>query len=140
MARRELKASVETCHWGWFDAKQRPVLTVASGDTVEIETVSGNPWNLPGEGFHVPPALTDLHARAERMLPGHIMSGPVAVEGAEPGDMLEVRIREVRLGQDWGYNFIRPLAGTLPDDFHETYQTIIPLDAGRITGRLPGGL
>ena len=140
MAHHRLQAGVETCHWGFFDAALPPVLTVAPGDSVEIETVSGNDWNLPGEGFHVPPELLDIHARAERMLPGHIMTGPIAVEGARPGDLLEVRIGEIGLRQDWGYNFIRPLAGTLPDDFHETYQTIIPLDAATMTARLPWGL
>jgi acetamidase/formamidase len=74
------------------------------------------------------------------MLPGHIMTGPIAIDGAQPGDVLEVRIGAIGLRQDWGYNFIRPLAGTLPDDFHETYQTIIPLDAGTMTARLPWGL
>ena len=140
MAQHHLPASVETCHWGFFDAALAPVLTVAPGDTVEIETVSGNDWNLPGDGFHVPPELLDIHARAERMLPGHIMTGPIAIEGARPGDVLEVRIGEIRLRQDWGYNFSRPLAGTLPDDFHETHQVIIPLDAAAMTARLPWGL
>ena len=140
MAHHRLPASVETCHWGFFDAALAPVLTVAPGDTVEIETVSGNDWNLPGEGFHVPPELLDIHARAERMLPGHIMTGPIAVEGARPGDLLEVRIGAIRLRQDWGYNFHRPLVGTLPDDFPEPRQTIIPLDAATMTARLPWGL
>ena len=140
MTHHRLAASVETCHWGFFDASLRPVLTVAPGDSIEIETVSGNDWNLPGEGFHIPPELLDIHARAERMLPGHIMTGPVAIEGARPGDMLEVRIGEIRLRQDWGYNFSRPLAGTLPDDFHDTYQVIIPLDATKMSARLPWGL
>jgi acetamidase/formamidase len=139
MAHHRLPASVETCHWGFFDAALAPVLTIAPGDSVEIESVSGNEANLPGEGFRVPPELRDIHARAERMLPGHIMTGPIAIEGARPGDVLEVRIGEIRPRQDWGYNFSRPLAGTLPDDFHETYQVIIPLDAGRLTARLPWG-
>ena len=54
------------------------------------------------------------------MVPGHILTGPIAVEGAVPGDVLEVDILDVQLRQDWGYNLIKPLAGTLPDDFHET--------------------
>ena len=140
MAHHRLSASLETCHWGFFDAALAPVLTIAPGDIVEIESVSGSDWNLPGDGFHVPPELLDIHARADRMLPGHIMTGPIAVDGAQPGDVLEVLIRDVRLRQDWGYNFIRPLAGTLPDDFHETYQTIIPLDGATMTARLPWGL
>ena len=74
------------------------------------------------------------------MVPGHILTGPVAVEGAEPGDVLEIEILDVRLRQDWGYNMIRPLAGTLPDDFHETRLLNIPLDATRMVGRLPWGL
>ena len=63
------------------------------------------------------------------MVPGHILTGPVAIEGAEPGDVLEVEILDVRLRQDWGYNLIRPLAGTLPDDFHEARLINIPLYA-----------
>ncbi|HET7410911.1 MAG TPA: acetamidase/formamidase family protein [Paracoccaceae bacterium] len=139
MAHHRLPASVETIHWGYFDAGLRPVLTVASGDTVELDSVSGNPWNLPGEGFRVLPELLEVHARVPRELQGHIMTGPIAVEGARPGDMLEVRFLDIRLRQDWGYNMIRPLVGTLPDDFPEPFQTIIPLDADRMTGRLPWG-
>ena len=74
------------------------------------------------------------------MLPGHILTGPVAIEGAEPGDVLEIEILDVRLRQDWGYNMIRPLAGTLPEDFHETRLLNIPLDEKRMVGRLPWGL
>ena len=51
---------------------------------------------------------------------GHIVTGPIAIAGAEPGDMLEIRIEQIEPGADWGYNMIRPLAGTLPEDFHET--------------------
>ena len=90
--------------------------------------------------FHVPPELAEVHAQNERMVPGHILTGPVAVEGAEPGDVLEVEILDVQLRQDWGYNLIRPLAGTLPDDFHETRLLNIPLDRERMVGRLPWGL
>jgi acetamidase/formamidase len=53
---------------------------------------------------------------------------------------LEVEILDVKLRQDWGYNMIRPLAGTLPDDFHETRLLNIPLDDKRMVGRLPWGL
>lgn len=138
--RHILRASPETCHWGFFDAELAPRLTVASGDTVTIETVTGAPEMLPPEGFHVPPELLAVHERAERMLPGHILTGPVAVEGAEPGDVLEVRIEEIALRTDWGYNMIRPLAGTLQDDFHEPRKLVIPLDREANVGRLPWGL
>lgn len=136
-----LKASPETTRWGYFDASVPPVLTVRSGDTVVIETVSGSPDILPASGFHIPPELIAIHA-AEKGLPfgPHILTGPVAVEGAEPGDVLEVRIRDIALRQDWGYNLNRPLAGTLPDDFPEFHHMTIPLDAGRMVATLPWGL
>ncbi len=140
MVHHHLKASVETCHWGYFDARVAPVLTVRSGDTVTVETVSGSPDSVPKNGFHVPPELADIHARAERMLPGHILTGPIAVEGARPGQVLEVRIRAVELRQDWGYNMIKPLSGTLPDDFDRLRMLNIPLDTERKLGKLPWGV
>ena len=140
MTHHTLPASVETCHWGFFDATLPPKLTVASGDTVTIDTVSGTPDVLPPVGFHVPPELYEIHARSERMVPGHILTGPVAVEGAEPGDVLEVRIDAVGLRQDWGYNFHRPLVGTLPDDFPYRHDENIALDLDAMTGRMPWGL
>jgi acetamidase/formamidase len=140
MAHHHLKASVETCRWGLFDAAHAPVLRVDSGDRVTIDTVSGGPDVLPPAGFHVPPELLDIHQRLERHLPGHIITGPVYVNGAEPGDTLEVRVLDVRLRQDWGYNFIRPLAGTLPDEFDARQLMNIPLDAQRQVGQLPWGL
>ncbi|CTQ34697.1 acetamidase/formamidase family protein [Jannaschia rubra] len=140
MTDHHLPASVETCAWGYFDAARAPVLTIASGDRVTMDTVSGAPEVLPGDGFHVPPELLDIHARAARPVPGHILTGPVAVEGARPGTVLEVAIEDVRLRQDWGYNSMRPLAGTLPEAVPEARTITIPLDGERMTGRLPWGL
>ena len=140
MTEHTLKSSVETCHWGWFGATIPPVLTVNSGDTVTIETLSGGPEVLPGDGLHVPPELHEIHARSVRQVPGHILTGPVAIQGTQPGDTLEVRIHDVQLRQDWGWNIIRPLAGTLINDFHESRTTNIPLDTQAMVGRMPWGL
>ena len=141
MAHHHLRSAAATCHWGFFDAALKPVLTVRSGDEVTIETISGGPQQLPDpKRFHIPPEMHDVHANSERSLPGHILTGPVAIEGAEVGDVLEVDILDVKLRQDWGYNVIRPLAGILPDDFHEARLIHIPLDAAKMTGRLPWGL
>ncbi len=142
MAHHHLKADARTCHWGFFDATLKPALTIASGDTVTIDTVTGAPevHPKPGSGFTTPPEVADIHANAQKTLPGHILTGPVAVEGAKPGHVLEVRIEDVQLRQDWGYNIIRPLAGTLQDDFHEFRLMHIPLDGNAGTARLPWGL
>jgi len=141
MTHHHLHSSPETCHWGFFEANLKPVLTIESGDEVTVETISGGPDVIPDRNkFHIPPELFEVHAKNERMVPGHILTGPIAVRGAEPGDVLEVDILDVKLRQDWGYNVIRPLAGTLPDDFHETRLLHIPLDKERMVGCLPWGL
>jgi acetamidase/formamidase len=140
MSSHHLSASPETCHWGIFDAALPAVLRVQSGDTVTIDTVSGSPEVLPPAGFDVPPELLDIHARLARNLPGHILTGPVLVEGAEAGDVLEVRILDISLRQDWGYNVIRPLAGTIPDDFDAYRHVNIPLDVARKVALMPWGV
>ena len=135
-----IEAGLKTCHWGYFDASLDPVATVASGSEVTMNSVSGGKAMLPGEGFHVPPELLALQAAGEPKAPGHILTGPVAVDGAMPGDVLQVDILDVQLRQDWGYNVIRPLSGTLPLDFDETYKVIIPLDRDRNEATMPWGL
>ena len=134
-----LEASPETCHWGYFDARRAPVAEIESGAEITINTVSGAPEVLPEEGFHIPPELLAIHAAGPPPMPGHILTGPVAVKGALPGDVLQVDIIDVQLRQDWGFNVIRPLAGTLPLDFDETHLTILPLDQGRGVARMPWG-
>ena len=141
MQQHHLKASAENCHWGFFDASRAPVLTIDSGDEVTVDTLSGAPEFVPQSGFRVPAELAEVHARAERFAAGpHILTGPIAVKNAKPGQVLEVRIRSVTLRQDWGFNVIRPLAGTLPDDFQEMRVIHIRLDERRNVGRLPWGL
>ena len=135
-----LKSSPETVHWGWFDAALPHVLTIGSGDRVTIESISGGPKNLPGEGFGVPPELLEVHAKSQQRMPGHILTGPVGVRGAQPGDVLEVRVLEVELRQDWGYTVVRPLAGALPDDIDAFEQIHTRLDRDKKIGTLPWGL
>ena len=141
MTHHHLKASLETCAWGYFDAARPPCLTVASGDTITIDCLpAGGPEALPGNGFHVPPELLDIFARGDKVMPGHLITGPVAVEGARLGQVLEVAIEAVTLRQDWGFNAMRPLAGTLPYDFETRRLINIPLDAKANVARLPWGL
>lgn len=135
-----IQADTKTCHWGYFDADLPPVATIESGDEVTIDTVSGGPQVLPGSGYHVPPELLDIHAAGVPQVPGHLLTGPVAVEGAKPGDVLQVDVLDVQLRQDWGYNMIRPLAGTLPQDFPDAQITTIPLDRDKNEATMPWGL
>lgn len=135
-----VEAGPKTCHWAVFDATLPPVARVASGDEITINTVTGGPPALPGEGYHVPPELLEIHADGVPSVPGHILTGPVAVDGAMPGDVLQVDILDVQLRQDWGYNMIRPLVGTLPQEFTKTHMTTIPLDAAAQEATMPWGL
>ena len=140
MAEHELKSNRNTCHWGYFDAKLPPVMTIQSGDTITVETISGKQDTMPPPGFIVPPELLEVHQHVPQIIGPHILTGPVAVAGAMPGDVLEVEILDVQLRQDWGYNSIRPLAGTLPDDFHEPRTLNIPMDMQRMVAKLPWGV
>ena len=136
-----IPATPDTVRWGVVGADIPPVLTVASGDTVVLECVSGGPEVMPppGSGMQVPPALAAIQAAVPRG-PGHIVTGPVAVAGAVPGDMLEVRVDKIEFGADWGYCGFRPLAGTLPEDFPERFLSHIPIDRERRTCRLSYGV
>jgi acetamidase/formamidase len=142
MATHRLAAAPDTIRWGTFSAAYPPVLTVASDDTVVLECVSGAPESMPppGSGFTVPPALAAIHASDIPRVAGHLLTGPVAVAGAMPGDMLEVRVEKIEFGADWGFCGFRPLMGTLPEDFPERFISHIPVDRARRTCRLPYGV
>ncbi|MGC1467650.1 MAG: acetamidase/formamidase family protein [Pseudolabrys sp.] len=142
MANHRVDAAPDTVHWGYFDAARKPLLTINSGETVTISTVSGVPAQMPPKGspFVLPKPLADIHASQTPRLPGHICTGPVAIRGAKAGQVLEVRIRSIDLHYDWGYNMIRPLTGALPDDFKQMRVVHMPLDRARMTARLPWGL
>jgi acetamidase/formamidase len=141
MAQHSLRASPDTVRIGVFDSSFPPVLTVASGDRVVVQCVSGRPEVMPpaSAGLTVPPELDAIIAANPSMRAGHIVTGPIAIAGAEPGDMLEIRIEKIEPGAEWGYNMIRPLAGTLPEDFHETVISHIPVDRARRVCSLPWG-
>jgi acetamidase/formamidase len=141
MATHRLEPTPTTVRWGTFDAAYPPLITINSGDTVVLECVSGGPEVMPppGSGLRIPPKLAAIHDANIPRVGGHILTGPVAVAGAEPGDMLEVHIDRIELGADWGYCGFRPLLGTLPEDFPERFLSHIPVDRARRMARLPWG-
>lgn len=142
MATHQVAATPQTVRWGTFSSGYAPVVTVNSGDTVVLECVSGGPDVMPpaGSGMEIPPALAAIHASNLPRAGGHIVTGPVAVADAMPGDMLEVRIDKIELGNDWGFCGFRPLSGTLPRDFTAPFLTHIPVDRARGTCKLPYGV
>jgi acetamidase/formamidase len=120
--RHTLAATLETVQWGWLDPKEPPKLTVDSGDTVSIETMMHS-------HDKVRPGITmDEIVALRRANPGggpHSMTGPIYVNGAEPGDVMEIRIVKI-VPKPFGINFNLPgkdfptigaLAPEMPDGF-----------------------
>lgn len=117
MAHQELLPGVATCRWGHLDACLAPVLQIDPGDTVTVHSVSGGPAEVRDAPGAVREELRAIHA-ARAPSPGpHILTGPIAVRGAEPGDALRIAIERIELRDDWGYNLSAPGRGALPDDF-----------------------
>lgn len=141
----ELKATPKTVVWGYYAANTPPALRVHSGDSVEIETlITDSPARLEAAGVppaEIEPALRAVYREVTDKGPGgHILTGPVYVEGAEPGDTLEVRIRSIRLAIPYAYNTFRPGAGFLPDEFPYSRTRIIPLDREKMIARFATGI
>lgn len=136
-ARHVLNPSPETVHWGHFDAKIPARLEVDSGDTVVVDTVSG--WGDVMDVSLFRPDHLEIVTKMKPILGPHILTGPIAVRGALPGDVLEVRIQAIELTVDWGWNIIRPLRGTLPEDFPNFERRTLPLDRKAMTAKLPWG-
>lgn len=131
-----------TVHRGTFDAAVPPALTVASGDTIEITSLSGDADDLPlsSSGFTVSAAHRDVLERVSSGLGPHFMTGPVAVKGAMPGDELIVDVLKVDLANDWGWNVTRAGKGTLPDLFPDGRRIHIGIDREKRIVKLPWGL
>jgi len=125
----ELKASTATVHRGFFDASLKPVLTIDSGDIVRLETASGNPrWyeKLGVPKDKIPAELYAVYEGVEGDARGdHTLNGPIAIRGAAPGDMLEVRIRSVDVRLPIAGQGFVPNRGLLPEEF--------PYEKGRVT-------
>lgn len=140
MTEHYLRATAENIAWGYFDAARKAVLRVRSGDKVTFETISGEPEDMPPKGDRRFPLLPEHEGilvanRADRGRGPHFLTGPVWVEGARPGHVLEVRILDYELRQPWGWNLIEPLHGTLPEQFPVRRVIHLPIDrdAGSFT-------
>ncbi|GGE48517.1 amidase [Agaricicola taiwanensis] len=134
-----LQAGPKTVHWGYFDGRMKPRISIPSGDRITISTLSGSKDVLPEAPFTVPEALHAVHASVRQELPGHICTGPVFVEGAEKGGVLQIDIEDIRLGFDWGYTVTTPLMGILPNEPTDREVRHIALDRDRMIGRMPWG-
>ena len=140
-----LKATPATVAWGYYDAAAPPVLRIHSGDTVQFDTLLTNsPTGLERAGVpaeQVEQSLRDVYKEVTNKGPGgHILTGPVFIEDAEPGDTLEVRIQKIELAIPYAYNAFGPTRGFLPEDFPYRKMKIIPLDKDRMIAKFAPGI
>lgn len=124
-----LKARPETVTWGFFDNSLEPVLRIKSGDIVLLETITHHAGDAPeylmDEGIK---RIYDAIPIEERGPGVHIITGPIYVEGASPGDVLECRILDLTPRVPYGINFAANW-GLFYEDFEETeYVTLFEID------------
>ena len=133
---KQIQPTTDHVHWGYFDAALKPIATIEPGETFTLNSVSGSVAEAPLDGspYLVRPELRAIQAAVKPELGPHILTGPVAVRGAMPGDALRVEIVDVQLADDWGFNIIKPGMGALPDDF--PYERLIHLGINRAAGTI----
>ena len=136
-----LKATKETVQWGWLDPNEPPKLTVDSGDNVSVET-----WYHALDQIK-PDLPMDEIVRLRLANPGggpHTVTGPIYVNGAEPGDTMEIRILKI-VPKEYGQNFNLPgkqfpTIGLLPGDFPEGFVHYYTLDLIKMQTELKPGI
>jgi len=139
-----LRSTPETVLWGYIAANLPPALTVRSGQIVEIEALSHQGLTthqdpekfFAGYGIAAHEVLTDakrVYAEVKRPRGAsvHILTGPVYVEGAEPGDTLEIRVRDIKFRVPYGVNNTGPGKGVLPKLLKEATAKLIRVDLER---------
>src|ERR1700736_346830 len=132
-AQYTLEPTPKTIEWGYYDSSVPPVLRIHSGDTVEVHTlITSSPQRLEDAGIppnQVEQSLRDIFQQVTVKGPGpHILTGPIYIEDAQPGDVLEVLMPSIRLAVPYAYNSSNPGTGFLAADYPSAKMKIIPLD------------
>ncbi|HEY2378577.1 MAG TPA: acetamidase/formamidase family protein [Gemmatimonadaceae bacterium] len=140
-----LMPSPATVAFGYYDAAATPVLRVHSGDEVIVGTeITSSPTRLEQVGVKPADIQTSLRAIYDsvkvRGPGGHILTGPIYVEGADSGDVLEIRIESIELAIPYAYNGFGPRRGFLPEDYEYAKTKIIPLDKKHMTAQFAPGI
>jgi acetamidase/formamidase len=140
-----LEATPNTVAYGYYWSEAKPVLRVASGDIIDVDTLLTNsPMGLSRAGVaddKIQPSLKAIveQVTGDRRGPGgHILTGPVYVEGAQPGDALQVDVLSIDLAIDYGYN---GCSGFLRENCAQGVPIrIIPLDRKTMTATFAPGI
>ncbi len=143
MTHHILKASSKTVHLGGFSHQLEPALMIESGDSIDVETYTGFYLYDKAPPEFLTPEFHEIcqHLPAERKVgPGpHLLTGPIYVDQAQPGDVLEVKLEAISPRLPIGFNAIRPGWGALPQQFTESRLRFIPLDLDQGIAEFPTG-
>lgn len=143
MTHHILKASCQTVHLGGFSHQLEPALVVNSGDSIDVETYTGFYIYDKAPPEFLTAELLEIcqHLPTERKVGAgpHLLTGPIYVNGAEPGDVLEVKLQDISPRLPIGFNAIRPGWGALPQQFTEPRLRFIPLDLDQGVAQFPNG-
>jgi len=141
----QLKPTPKTITWGYYDAKTPPALRIKSGDTVEIQTlITASPERFVNAGMppdRIEQSLRDIFNEVKDKGPGaHILTGPIYIDGALPGDVLEVRIQKIQLAIPYALNGFAPGRGFLPNDYPYARTKVVPLNEKRMVAEFSDGV
>lgn len=138
-----LNPTDSTVAWGNYWSEAKPVLRVHSGDYVKVHTlITSTPERLEGAGLAADQVEKELHnvqTVKDRGPGGHVLTGPIYIEEAEPGDVLEIRINTIELAIPYGYNAIGQ-AGFLSDEIFDRKMKIIHFDMTKMIGHFADGI
>src|SRR3989440_8892261 len=144
LAQHTIHVTPSTVQWGFFAADAKPVVTVKSGETVTIDTICGIPEMLEQLGAATDEPIREMkemYSKVKEHGPGpHFLTGPVAIEGAMPGDVLEVEILEIRLRSPYGWMMIQPDLGALPEEFPYQRKKLVRLDGEKKLAEFAPGI
>ncbi|MFM2060831.1 MAG: hypothetical protein RLZZ507_501 [Cyanobacteriota bacterium] len=143
MTHHILKATKETVHLGGFSHLLKPALFVNSHDTIDIETYTGYYVYDKAPSEFLTPEFIDICENLppeQKIAPGpHLLTGPIYINNAEPGDVLEVQLEAISPRLPVGFNAIREGWGALPQQFFQPALRFIPLDLKNNFAEFPPG-
>ncbi|WP_449418550.1 acetamidase/formamidase family protein [Phormidium nigroviride] len=141
MTHHLLKANCKTVHLGGFSCELEPALTIESGDRIDVETYSGFYVYDRAPSEFLTPEFLDICEnlpRDRKVGPGpHLLTGPIYVNNAEPGDVLEIKLEKIYPSLPIGFNAIRPGWGALPQEFVEPRLRFLTLDLDKNVAHFP---
>ena len=131
-----LPATPATSQWGFFDSSQKPVLTINSGDTVDVETMAASDNQV------IPGTTINQIIQMKDAVPDrgpHTLTGPIYINGAEPGDVLRIHFNKI-VPRSYASNDSVPGKGLFPKEFPDGFVKYFYLDLKKMQMQFAPGI